>query len=107
MNERIDNITWLAKWYGAQCDGDWEHSYGVTIETLDNPGWSIKVDLRDTDLEGKTLEPVASNMAGSDGDASQRWHHCKVEADCFEGSGGVDDLTTMIGVFRDWAERSG
>jgi len=29
----------IQDWYRRQCDGDWEHSYGVKIETLDNPGW--------------------------------------------------------------------
>jgi hypothetical protein len=29
----------LQVWYGAQCNGSWEHTYGIKIETLDNPGW--------------------------------------------------------------------
>jgi hypothetical protein len=39
-----DNLTWLMRWYLAECNGDWEHSYGVRVETLDNPGWSLKID---------------------------------------------------------------
>jgi hypothetical protein len=31
-------LPWLQGWYATQCDGDWEHEYGVSIETLDNPG---------------------------------------------------------------------
>jgi Immunity protein 53 len=34
----------LQVWYLAQCDGDWEHRHGVTIGTLDNPGWSLRID---------------------------------------------------------------
>jgi hypothetical protein len=34
-----DLISWLQRWYTAQCDGGWEHHYGITIGTLDNPGW--------------------------------------------------------------------
>ena len=41
----MDELQLLQEWYVAQCDGDWEHSYGVKIDTLDNPGWSLKVDL--------------------------------------------------------------
>lgn len=55
-------INRLADWYADQCDGDWEHEFGVTIETLDNPGWLIKVDLSDTDAEGTTLEPKLSEF---------------------------------------------
>ena len=41
-------IDWLQSWYEKQCNSDWEHNYGIKIETLDNPGWSITVDLVDT-----------------------------------------------------------
>jgi hypothetical protein len=27
----------LERWYAAQCNGDWKHTYGITLETLDNP----------------------------------------------------------------------
>lgn len=33
------------------CDNDWEHSYGLRIATLDNPGWSVEISLNDTVLE--------------------------------------------------------
>lgn len=33
-------------WYAQNCNGDWEHDFGITIETLDNPGWLIKIDLQ-------------------------------------------------------------
>ncbi len=45
-----DVLAELQRWYLAQCNDDWEHSYGVTIETLDNPGWSVHIDLADTAL---------------------------------------------------------
>lgn len=44
-------LNWLQQWYLSQCDEEWEHEYGVKIETLDNPGWSIKIDLKYTALE--------------------------------------------------------
>ncbi|MGW1432997.1 Imm53 family immunity protein [Streptomyces sp. NPDC002431] len=44
-------MDWLQGWYSAQCDEDWEHEWGVRINTLDNPGWSVRIDLEDTDLE--------------------------------------------------------
>jgi hypothetical protein len=31
----------IQKWYLEQCNGDWEHSYGIEITTMDNPGWYI------------------------------------------------------------------
>ncbi|WP_328686786.1 immunity 53 family protein [Streptomyces caniferus] len=34
---------WLPSWYASHCDGDREHEGGVTIKTLDNPGWAVKM----------------------------------------------------------------
>jgi hypothetical protein len=47
----MSSLDFLQRWYAEQCDGKWEHSYGVRIETLDNPGWQITVDLNGTGLE--------------------------------------------------------
>lgn len=56
-----DPLTWLQAWYATQCDGEWEHEHGVSIETLDNPGWFLKLDLRETSLDGLTfIEPFSS-----------------------------------------------
>ena len=33
----------LQHWYESQCDGDWEHEFGVKIGTLDNPGWMVDI----------------------------------------------------------------
>jgi Immunity protein 53 len=43
----VDLIEWLENWYVGRCDGEWEHECGVEIETLDNPGWSLQVDVGD------------------------------------------------------------
>ena len=99
-----DHLAWLTRWYAAQCDGDWEHTYGVAIQTLDNPGWLLKVDLADTDLAGKPFETVAVNMDASDGDPAASWHHCKVAGEQFVAAGGANDLMTLFGIFRAWVE---
>jgi len=31
-------LQFLQEWYLEQCNGDWEHEFGIKIETLDNPG---------------------------------------------------------------------
>lgn len=48
----------LQTWYKAQCDGDWEHQNGLSIESLDNPGWLLTIDLKGTSLEGKLFEEI-------------------------------------------------
>lgn len=39
-------ISDLEDWFACQCDGDWEHQGGIRIETTDNPGWFVQVDLK-------------------------------------------------------------
>lgn len=53
-----DALSRLVKWYEAQCDDDWEHQYGVRIDTLDNPGWSVRVDLQKTSLINRRFTDV-------------------------------------------------
>ena len=65
-----DSLNWLMHWYLSQCDGDWEHSYGVKLDNLDNPGWTIKIDLRDTDLEHR---PFARIERGEPADDLEEW----------------------------------
>lgn len=36
-------LGWLAAWFRSQCDGAWEHTAGITIETTDNPGWWVRI----------------------------------------------------------------
>jgi hypothetical protein len=104
-----DNLQWLGSWYLAQCDNDWEHSYGVTIDTLDNPGWSIKIDLTDTSLQHKTFERVEQGEANGDLDEWHRtgsWWAASLQGATFQVSCGPLDLSTAIGVFRRWVEQS-
>ena len=40
-------------WYKSMCNDDWEHTYGVCITNIDNPGWSLKIELIDTPIYEK------------------------------------------------------
>ena len=87
----------LQAWYRSQCDGDWEHNQGVTITTLDNPGWSVKIDLQDTLLES------APFPAFEDKQSDSRWIVCKVENAQFHGAGDPDRLGDILDAFTRWA----
>lgn len=58
MKEIIERIQ---DWYKINCNGDWEHHYGYKIETLDNPGWAIKIDLAETALDNLKFEKEYQN----------------------------------------------
>ena len=89
----------LETWYAENCDGDWEHSYGVTIETLDNPGWSVKIDLNDTPLSDKEFEGIHVDRT------ERNWVRCTVEATVFKGYGGPGNLREILEIFVQWGNR--
>lgn len=36
-----DPVAELDRWFSNRCDGTWEHHWGVSIQTTDNPGWLL------------------------------------------------------------------
>jgi hypothetical protein len=95
----VDDLSWLAQWYLDQCNGDWEHEYGVTISTLDNPGWSIRIDLVNTELENVVFE--GEEIQGDD-EWIRFWKDEQTKA--FHAAGSPMTLPSMVSRFRQWAE---
>ncbi|MFI7438870.1 immunity 53 family protein [Nonomuraea indica] len=93
-----DALAFLQSSYASCSDDDWEHSYGVTIETLDNPGCHLKIDLVDTPLAGASLDRLEVERAEDD------WVHAWSDGLRFEGACGPPNLGEMMGAFRDFAK---
>ena len=96
MNKDI--LTWLQNWYSQQCDGDWEHQYGISIDTLDNPGWVIRIDLLSTELEQKAFLEI------NDQRSENNWIQCEIKDNKFLGYGGITNLKELIQIFVDWVK---
>jgi hypothetical protein len=92
-----DELTELQEWYLAQCDGDWEHSYGVTVTTLDNPGWDLRIDLHGTAAAGRVFERQTTHRTEDD------WLVCRLDGETFHAAGGPGNLREALRVFLDWA----
>ena len=102
-----ENLTWLMQWYLAECNDDWEHSYGVKIDTLDNPGWTLKIDLRETNLQDRPFERVEHGQPTSDLEEWRKlgsWLVADGKGKIFNVACGPLDLDGAIQVFRDWVE---
>jgi Immunity protein 53 len=93
MNELI---IWLQKWYQSQCNGDWEHSYGITIQTLDNPGWSLFVNLDETVMEDRSFQPIRVERT------EDNWVFCEVKNNRFEGACSPLNLVEVLEIFHNW-----
>jgi hypothetical protein len=89
----VNNIQKLQRWYSRQCDGSWEHQYGVSIDTLDNPGWTVVVDLTGTDLQLTQMESIIEEKTEQD------WLHCKIQDGKFVGNGGPLKLDAILDLF--------
>lgn len=100
MQDAGDVLGRLERWYAAQCNGDWEHTYGITIETLDNPGWTFKVELRDTYLSGRTFEEIRELQSRD----HREFFRCSVKDDVFAGACPPNRLRELIATFLHWAE---
>jgi len=104
-----DNLVWLSLWYLSQCDNDWEHSHGIKIDTLDNPGWSPKVDLTDTLMEGRPFNREEYGEISGDLDEWRQtgsWWVARVDGNTFDVACGPLDLSAAVGVFRRWVNAS-
>jgi hypothetical protein len=87
----------LQTWFSNQCNGEWEHAFGIKIETLDNPGWRLEIQLTNTDLQDKPFDELAVEREGLD------WIRCRVSDGVFEGFGGAQNLAELLETFLQWA----
>jgi hypothetical protein len=86
----IDNLEWLQWYYFDLCNGDWEHTYGIKINAVEE-GWTLSIDIADTTFEDFEYDHVDTEN-----------YHCWLESRVFKGTGDRDTLDEMIGEFRRW-----
>ena len=92
------SLSKLQSWYAAHCNGDWEHSWGVVIDTIDNPGWSLKIDLAGTELEFLPFDKIEHRYTDP-----ADWMFCQVKDKQFQGACGPMKLEMLIDSFLKWA----
>jgi hypothetical protein len=93
-----DGLRALQAWFAAHCDGNWEQEYGVTIQTVEEPGWELRVDLVGTSLEGVALARQPT------GQGSEDWCEMWCDGYTFYAVGGPHDLHELLGAFVSFAE---
>ncbi|WP_343672539.1 immunity 53 family protein [Chitinophaga sp.] len=92
-------LAWISQWMNAQCNGDWEHMYGIKIGTTDNPGWYITIDLVDTELEDLEMETDVTENAEDD------WFFYKVRDKQYFGAGDLNKLEFLLYAFKGLVEK--
>jgi hypothetical protein len=92
-----DLLSRLESWYVSNCNGEWEHSFGIHVQTIDNPGWKLQVDLKRTPWEEGSASRAAER---SDTD----WIDVKIKDSRFIGFGGPRNLAELLHVFLEIME---
>lgn len=83
----------IQDWYNSCCNGEWEHDFGIKIGTIDNPGWSVEINLTATKNENVEFEDIKIERDEND------WVHCSVKNNIFFGYGGPKNLRGILEIF--------
>ena len=103
----MDALARLQDWYSRQCNGEWEHSSGISIQSCDNPGWWIKINLVGTPLESLAFTEIAEGVDARRFAQGPDWMSCRSEDGVWHGAGDGTKLERILEIFLAWAEADG
>lgn len=93
LQAKMSLVEKLENWYSGQCNENWEHHCGISIESLDNPGWLVTIDLKGTQLEEKHFDKIQNERTKTN------WIDCQVEERKLKGAGGSFNLVEILEIF--------
>ena len=96
-------IARLSRWFAAHCDGEREHHHGISIESTDNPGWWVKIDLAGTRLATRPFTEIAEGVDAGRHPRADAWLTCYVVGNVWNGAGDPARLDEILQRFLDWA----
>lgn len=100
----IVDFTSLIEWYRANCNDDWEHRYGIKLETLDNPGWLLIVDLVGTSLQGKSMPTLNEGCDPAGNPMTASWIHGTAANNQFRAACDPDQIARLFQLFEAFRE---
>ncbi len=95
----MGTLEWIQSWYASHCDGDWEHDHQILIETLDNPGWDITIDLGGTELSN--MPALTWKLFEN---SEEDWYGFMTTENQFKASGDPSKLQFLLEKFRELVE---
>lgn len=100
----MESLKKIMDWYQSNCNGDWEHTYGIRITTVDNPGWFVEIDILETEVEGRIIDQKSIDYDDNDDD----WYFFKSDGKAFKASGDPTKLEFLIDRFNEFVmDKSG
>lgn len=92
-----DLLAGIEQWCVSHCNGVWENSRGIRIETLDNSGWPVEIDLAGTSLAGLDFESV--RIEGTD----VNWLHAWFGQENLRLTAERGSLREILQFFIEWS----
>ena len=92
--ETLPLITYIQTWYTFECDGFWEHLYGVQGEINSDGKCRFVIDLDETYWEEEPFETVGSIST----------FQCRKEGAKFIGEGQFEHALFYLKTFKEWIE---
>lgn len=102
----MNTLARLQAWYAQQCNGEWEHSSGISIQSCDNPGWWVKINLVDTPLQARSFSEIAQGVDAQRFALGPDWLCCHIENGIWHGAGDASRLEQILEIFLAWAEEN-
>jgi len=103
----MSTLARLQAWYTNQCNDLWEHSSGVHIESCDNPGWWVKINLFGTHLQSVAFPEIAEGVDSQRFPTGHRWLCCRIQDNVWHGAGDETKLEHILETFLAWTEANG
>ena len=91
--EREKLLKWLEKWFFFNCDGDWEHDYGIDIIHKGSL-WEVKIDLCNMAFALDGMPLFEERKSPSD------YFRYTIENEFFIGEASNDNLEKLLKVFK-------
>lgn len=85
-------LRWLQNWYSLHCDGQWELSHGIAIQTNNDPLWYVTIDLPGN---YKDRDSVIIELS------EHEWHEYQICDNQFYGSAGLLSLFDLLTAFEE------
>lgn len=99
----ISLLTEISNWYARHCNGEWEHHHGISIQSTDNPGWWVKIDLTGTPLATREFAVFTEGIDVGGHPIAARWLSCSVSDGLWNGAGDETRLEELLTRFLAWA----
>lgn len=95
---KTSEVDWLLAWAAEHSDNEDGDCYGIVVQSLPHPGWSLRVGLEEFGLDQQEMPEFFEGRSRDD------WVQGRVRSEMFDGTCGPGQLEDLVRRFRLWIE---